>query len=378
MPGRRPQQELIVAIAFALVALAMPALGGPLIDRLATNDPAELAAAVTEVERAPADTPDLPDTLFTAARACEDTLVDPARALALYDRILRDHPDAGVSISARRRADSLRRQIGAGGEHAREAQAFARLVAEADQLAAAEVLLRGEALSTPDWSGAPEVALWLAEWQRRHGQLAAAQSRYAAIVTRWPRTPHEIVAIRGGAGTAIDRGDWDRAETLAGGLPAVEPADRILRDDLLELAASGRRRDRLLLVAWLAVALAFVGLAGSLAEASLRGGRQRPKLRPPIEVVFMVPVAIVLGGVAFTTHQLIAPAVIILSAGGLGLAWLSGATLDTLRARNRPTRRRALAHVAVCFLTIVALLYIVLMRDNLLDLVIETVRFGPE
>ena len=81
---------------------------------------------------------------------------------------------------------------------------------------------------------------------------------------------------------------------------------------------------------------------------------------------------------ALTTHETIAPAVTTLSIGGLVLAGLSGAALDLLRAGGRPVRRRALLHVALSTAAVVALLYIVLMRDGLLDLVIETVRFGPE
>ena len=375
MPGRRLYQGLILAIA---VALAAPASGDPLIDRLATTDRAELVEAVAAVEGAPAETPDLADALFTAARACEDTLADPARALALYERILRDHPDAGVSIAARRRADSLRGRVGTGNVFAGEAAAFARLVAEAEQLAAADVVIRAQALLAPDWSGAPEVGLWLAEWQRRHGELTAAQATYASVTARWPGTAAAVVALRGGAGTAIELDDWDLAEQLAGRLPAVDPADRILRDDLLAAAAAGRQRGRLLLLSWIVVALVFLGLAASLLDAARRGGWRRPVLRPPIEVVFMTPVALVLGGVALTTHQLIAPAVIILSIGGLALAYLSGITLDTLRLRDRSTTRRSLLHVFACVLAIAALLYIVLVRDDLLAMVIETVRFGPE
>ena len=42
--------------------------------------------------------------------------------------------------------------------------------------------------------------------------------------------------------------------------------------------------------------------------------------------------AAVLVGVALTTHRAIAPAVLALSAGGLVLAWLSGITLELVRA----------------------------------------------
>jgi hypothetical protein len=101
-------------------------------------------------------------------------------------------------------------------------------------------------------------------------------------------------------------------------------------------------------------------------------------VRPPIEVLFLAPVAAVLVGVALTTHVLIAPAVAILVVGGLGLAWLSGAALETARARGRSVQTRIAVHVLASLLTVLALFYVAITRDDLLDMVIETVKFGPE
>ena len=124
-------------------------------------------------------------------------------------------------------------------------------------------------------------------------------------------------------------------------------------------------------------ALVLLGLAASLADACLRGGWRRPALTPPTEVLFLGPVAGVLVVAAFTTHELIAPAVLIVSLGGLALAYVSGMTLDTLRARRRSLRARALLHAVGCVAGVGALLYIALMRHQLLDLVLETMEFGP-
>src|SRR5690606_22278549 len=105
-----------------------------LLRGLDTDVPEELSEAVAAIERTPTS-PELADVLFAAARACEDRLHDPPRALALYERILRELPDAGVAIAAERRAEQLQ----GAREHAREAKAFAELVADADTLAPAEV-----------------------------------------------------------------------------------------------------------------------------------------------------------------------------------------------------------------------------------------------
>ncbi|MBS1123093.1 MAG: hypothetical protein H6Q90_5321 [Deltaproteobacteria bacterium] len=381
--GRQHRLSALVALALVLAASIAYADEAPLdglvlVEPLGSSDRRAVEAAVDAIEHAPAQTTDLADALFAAARTCEDTLVDPARALALYDRIVRELPGARVWSAARRRASVLRAQLGSGGQHARDAMALAQLVAGANELAPDELVRRADELANAAWPGAPDAALWLAEWLRRTGRLDEAQARYAAVTTRWPDTPQAIAALRSGAGCALERHDWDRAEMLATRFPSVEPADRILRDDLLEAAARGRTRDRWYLIAWLAIAGALAALAGSLVEAALRGGRWRPSLRPPIEVLFLAPVGAVLVGVAFTAHPLIAPAVTTIVIGGLVLAWLSGAGLDVLRARGRVVRGRAILHVVACLIAVGALAYIVLTRGNLLDQVIETARFGPD
>jgi hypothetical protein len=380
----RRRSSLVIAIVLALasVVLAQPAPDPQsLVADLGSQDRATVERTVATVERlitTPENSSDLANVLFRAARACEDTLADPKRALALYERITREIPNARIATSAERRVGMLRAQVGASGEHGDKAAELARLVASADTLAADEIERRAQVLVVAAWPGAPEAALWLAEWLRRTGRLDDAQRRYDEVVTRWPGTSHALLAIRGGAGNALDNRDWNRAEALAEQLPAVEEADRIVRDNLLGLARRGRKIDGWYTRAWVIAMLGCAVMLGSLIEASRHGGWQRPRMWPPIEVAFLAPVAAVMVGVALTTHQLIAPAVLILSIGGLVLAWVSGSTLDTLKARGRSVRGRAVFHVFVCLFTVAALLYVALVRDNLLEMVIETVRFGPE
>lgn len=373
----------LAAIALGLGLGGAPAIAQEradalaLVDRLsAAGDRAAVEQAVAAIERAPA-LPDLDHALFRAGQACEDALADPARALALYERIVRDFPTAGIAIAAGRRAELLRGQVGGGGEHAAEAAQLAQLVAGADRLDPGEIDRRARALADAAWPGAPDAALWHAEWLRRSGRFAEAAARFDAITARWPGTPQARDARRGAAGTALDAGAWERAEALARGLPADEPADRVMREELLDAAGRGRLRARWYTISWIVAAGMLAALAASLAEALYRAPKPR-RVRVPSELIFLAPIAAVLVGVALTTHDTIAPAVTVVSLGGLLCAGLSGAALDLLRAHGRPLRRRAALHVAASFLAVCALVYIVLMRDDLLDLVIETVRFGPE
>lgn len=383
LEGQRYLAFVAVAVVVTLAVATAPASAQPVVDGLVLADRVtgsrdDVARAVADIERAPAGTPYLDEALGEAARACEDVLADPARALALYERILREFPHGSPSRIARVRAQLLREQIGAGNAHAREAAELAALRTEVDRTTPAEVVRRADALAAREWPGAPDAALFLAEWLQRTGRVTEARTRYEALAARWPSTPHALAAARGAATTAMLAHDWDRAEALASALPAIDETDRVLREELLAKIARGRRFDFWYRVAWIVLGLALLALVASLLDAALRGGWRRPSLRPPVEVWFLLPIGAVLVGVALTTHYSIAPAVIVLSVGGIALAWLSGITLDLLRLHRRPLGLRGAVHVVLCLAAVVSLLYIVLTHDDLLEMMIETVRFGPD
>lgn len=369
--------------ALAIVCVvARIAAADSLVDGLATDDPRALDAAVTAIEKAAAD----PDALFAAGRVCEDRLVDPARALAIYERIVRELPSSRVAAAAEHRAAQLRPRVGERGEHAREAAELARLIADAGasdpavgrgKLSVDEIIARGDALAAIDWPGAPDAAVWLADWLRGAGRFDDARARYAIVIAKWPDGPQAASALRGETGATIDAHDWDAAEALVDKISTVAPEDRVLRDELAGEIRQGRRRDRFYVVAWIAVGLVIAGLFASLVEASRKAGK-RLSLVPPIEVMFLAPVAAVIVGVSFTANRVIAPAVVTISIGGLICAWLSGAALDQLRASSRPIRARAVVQVIGCFVAVVALVYISMTRDGLVDLLIETIHVGPE
>ena len=332
---------------------------------LATDDPKALEAAVRAVEHAPADA----DALYAAGRAAEDKLVDPARALALYERLLREKPDARAAAAAERRAMILRAEIGPGDAYRAQAAAFAKLVAEADR--SSDVVPRAEALAAADWPGAPATMLWLAEWQRRHGDFAQAERHYQVVPGRWPSSREAVIARRGAAGAAVDAHAWDHAEALVAALPVADETDRLTQAELRTLIHRGRLRARLYIAAWIGLVLAFLGLAGSFVQASLRA--RRWSLQPPIEVLYGAPIALVIVIASFTAHRAIGPAVTRISLVGLALAWLSGTTLELVGGRAR-----AVLHVVLCVLGVGAIGYIALTHDGLIDLLVETVRFGPD
>ena len=143
------------------------------------------------------------------------------------------------------------------------------------------------------------------------------------------------------------------------------------RDELGKRIRRGRRRDRFVVISWLALAAVFLGLAGSLAWAARKA--KRLSLRPPIEVIYMAPVAAVLVAASFTAHRAIGPAVAWISGVGIVLAWLSGAALEL-----RGGRVRSVLHVLACVIGVACAGYLALTHDGLIDLLVETVRFGPD
>jgi len=343
-----------------------------LLHGLDTDSKAELDTAITAIEHAPT-TPDLADVLFAAGRACEDRMLDPARALALYERILRELPDASVAIAAGRRAEKLRAIRG----HEELAARLAELIAHADERDRAAITREGEALASAAWPGAPDAALWLADWMCRTGQYGEAQARYATLRAKWPDDEQARVAQRNAAGCALDAHDYALATQLANQLAADNDIDAAVKADLLTAARRGRFRQTMYTASWIALLLACALLLASLGEASLRGGRRRPALRPPIEVMFLAPIAFVVVAGTYLSQKAVAPAILRISIGGLVFAYLSGITLDLLRLRGRPVRLRAVVHVLACAFAVVGIGYIAITRDGMLDMLVETVKYGP-
>ncbi len=366
---------ILIAVGLTSLAAADALVPPPeptaLLQDLDTEDPEALSAAIAAIEDAPSSR-EMADVLFAAGRACEDRLYDPARALALYERILRDTPDAGVSIAAGRRAVMLRGSK----EHAREAAQLAELIATADATAPAEIERQANELAAARWPGAVDAALFLADWLCRTGRYRDAQVRYTKLIADSPDAKQVHLARRNAAGCAIDAKDWSLAEQLTSQLGS-DDVDEAVRASLIDNVAMGRRRDSLYAASWVGLLLGGFLLLASLAEAVLRGGIRAPAWQPPTEALYIGPVALVVVLSALAIDQLVASAVIQISIAGFVSAWLSGATLDLLRRRDRSTRMRSVVHVLACGAIVLAVGYIAMTRSDLLDMLGETVKFGP-
>jgi len=222
----------------------------------------------------------------------------------------------------------------------------------------------------PDFPDAAHASYWLATLYRDEGRTAEALARLRAVAAL-PGGGEWAERARAAEGDLlIARGDLDGAErafaSLGEGFAAAEGQRRV---------AIERWRGRGYVAAWIVVAASAA--AGVLAVRRAAGSF-RPLLRPPTELLFLLPVAGLFAAAAMTENAVLGHAIEIICAGGLIAAWLSGAALDAARARAPIRGRRALAHAALASAAVLSLGYIAVTRERLVDQLIETVRFGAD
>lgn len=367
-----------------IAALALVAILGAPDDASARFDRAtelvaagEYAAAAEALEAVAGDHPETDvaaEALFLAATVYESHLDQPARAAALYRRIGEQHADSRVARAAARRLEILEPLLG---DQPEALAAVLSLKRRLPELGAFAALAEGDGLLAryPAWSGASQLRLWMAGVAERDGELARANRLYQAVLDVETDAGLLFEAGIRAAELAVSRGDYDRAEAALDALPPTDTPGRV------ESIASAR--DRLSRartragVNLFAIALVIAGpllLLGSLRHGA---GSWRASLRqlwpPPREAVYLAPLAAVFVAAAMTEHHEIARAVATISIAGVAIAWLSGAGL-----RAAPSRWRPIAHAVTAGLTVLAAFYATIHAGGLVDLIISTVRLGPD
>ncbi|HVV82133.1 MAG TPA: tetratricopeptide repeat protein [Kofleriaceae bacterium] len=303
---------------------------------------------------------------------------DLAGARALYRRVLAEHPQARASRLAEARLTAIGAATGPDGrwdEAAAELDRITRAEAAGDPTARpAMAALLERSAGFPRWVPA---AIWLGDASLRAGDLlgAAVWYRRARIVAA---TPDE--RFRAGMGEA---GLWRRfgQQRLARALyRSLEPPDAIGAGARDQAVAGIDRSLRQRWWAW--VARGVLAVAALLVIVSLRRragswtGAARAWWPPPIEVVYLVPVAAALTFIAETGSPLAARAAELILAGAIVIAWASGAVLRT--AGDRPGPGGRVAHLVTIAAATVSIIYLVVIREGLIDLLVETWRNGHD
>jgi tetratricopeptide (TPR) repeat protein len=218
-------------------------------------------------------------------------------------------------------------------------------------------------LASPGYPRALAAMLALARGWERDGAIDAARTWLdrAAQLRSSPADREHVTAERA------------RFELRGGDTTVARASIAALRDPQLraqldhELARADWRR-RFREVSWLALAaLAIAAIVG----IARRRASWRVMLVPPVEVLFLAPVAAVLIGVAATGNPLVSRAVRVISIAGVAVAWIAAA-LGPPPSRARAALRAVLAAIAVLAAT-----YLACDHDRMIDIVIETWHSGP-
>lgn len=374
---------LCCLFAFADVAVAQSA------EELWTEATEEMARsedrnALSLLQRLVAEHPNhnlTDDALFLAATLSEEKLGQPAQAKALYQTLLQDFPDSRSSLAAERRLASLDELMGADGAGAAALAAFQDLRlrypdrGEPESLALAHRLLAEH----PKWSGAYRIRLWIAESSRRRGDLATAATLFEQVRTGDAPAPALIQATLGAADVGILRGNFSRATELLDALASradLQASDVQALRELRSRGALAASRARWLLASYLLLFAMIVLLLVVARRAAESWSSFWMQLRsPPLEVVYMVPVAVLFVAMAYTGHEEVGPAVAIISGGGVLVSW---AAANAIRTEKKLNRARAFFCATAATLATLSLCYLALHRAHLLDLLNTTLVFGPE
>jgi tetratricopeptide (TPR) repeat protein len=322
------------------------------------------------------------DALAEAAETAERR-DDLASARRLWRRVLDEHGSSRQARRARVRIAEIEHAIGAGGQWLAVAERHEQILREAvgkSDPSAQVRELEELVAANPEYPRATDARMWIGETWLRLGF-----PRRAADVFRAARDVAPAGEPRWRAGKALGdalaaAGALDDAEAVYRALVGEGDAlaDRVLAEELEHLDTI-RARARLILIAWIGLALA---VAFVLAHAWLAAGGPRAAARalarPPLEVWFFLPVAAVLVFVAFSGNYLVERAVRWILLGGLAITWLGGASLELARRRGRVRLPILAAHLAAAALAVASICYLAIMNDRLIDMLTETWQHGPD
>lgn len=350
--------------------------------RLAAEGEHEQAArALVELADRSPDDGLADDALLKAAQIREEQLADPLGASTLYRRVVDRYPSGRLARRAERRLQVLERGMGGDPRWADVLGQYQAILSRygGGQRKRAVDDMKRLVEANPGFPLAGEARFWIGNSYRHDGWFDKAVDWYRRAY-RDSRDPDLVWRAKKAESDALmSRGDFDDAEAILTRLDSDDPARRQMVASALDKLRRERSRSRIASSGYI-VLVAF-SLAMLLALwRSAGGARQtlRALLRPPTELIFLLPVAAIWIAVAFTSNTLVARAVVEIAIGGVAITWLSGAAIAAARAAGKLTRRRLIAHAIAAGLAVLAICYTAVESERLLDVINETVQFGPE
>ncbi len=330
--------------------------------RIGENDPAQAAAELIALADQFPHTTLAPEALFAAAQQLEEALASPHKALALYRRVVTDYPDSRLHRRAESRTGQLERSLQSGETPLTRFQQIVRTTKD-DSPARSEQL---EQLLTqqPTFALADEVLYLLLDGALRRSD-SSVTTRYHRLVTTFPHSEWTARGKKLYSDWLIRRGQLSLARSVLASLADHEAPlwQKAAVEGLRAVSQAETRR--------LFATLGGLTLLGSLL---FLGIRHRARLwPPPVEVLYYLPVGLFfLLVAALLQNGVFVRPLAVLGLGGALLCWLSAAAA-------RAGTSRSLALGLIWRAALAALLcYLAIERQGLWDLVLETLRNGPE
>jgi TolA-binding protein len=312
-----------------------------------------------------------PEALFEAAQLYEEHLADPATAQRLYGEVRDRYPQSRLSRRAQGRYDELTLGLRTGASALSE---FNDILATYRTRGIARTIERLQKFLAdhPGFALSDRALYLLGTAYRDAGDDAAAQRTFTKLLSAYPRSPWAPRATQVFGEMLLARRDFAAARARFATLRNYGgPLWNGAADEGIERCDRAQRRGWLALfaVAYLMVFAAWLGVRG-----------RRHLWPPPFETYYYVPVA---GFLVLTAYLSGGPpvgrTVLLLALGGTALSWLSAATPATSSPRTGARRMAAIAG-AVLFraLAAAALLFLVVYQSGLFEVILETLRNGPE
>lgn len=340
--------------ARALFEKAMQRLSGP----TATQAVAEL---VVVADRFP-QTSLAPEALFAAAQQYEESLAAPDKALGLYRRVVTSYPDSRLLRRAQSRVDQLSVSLQSGAAPLNQFQQILRSTTtdSVERSKRLDDLLRQH----PGFALADEALYLLLDGALRRGDPTAPE-RLKQLTDRFPHSQWTARGRQAFGESLLRRGQLGRARTMFLSLAEnPEPLwQKAATEGLRAVSVAEQRR--------LLATIGGLTLIGALLSLLIRH-RQRI-WPPPIEILYYFPVGLffVLVAALLQNGVFVRPLAVLVVGGG-ALVWLSAAAARAGKAQSLLLGLLWRAGLAAL------LCYLAIERQGLWELVLETLRNGPE
>lgn len=338
-----------------LLAAALPA---------ATPNPAVAAkvdawTAAADEAAAKGNASEAAANLWRAGEAADRELRDYDRALALYGRLVHDHPAARLTRGAMARRDYVAKGITPDPEPFRR---FERVRADFAKLdrgdARAEVRELVERF--PKFAYADEALLWIGDRATESEDTAEARKAYETLLERFPDSPLAAHAWAGLGRAAFAAKDWDAAEAAFARIANTTVAGASIVS-AKEVDMVRRHRIRAVRLRWV---LGFLAVAAVAAAASVDPRRLKRAARASLgrELLYAAPI--------FALVTFLAPAdgrgsLAAVAATFILFLWLTLIWADAARPALARPGLRALSTIAAT-ITGVAIVYVLLYALDLL------------